>query len=196
MVLHVDHDVLARLRHLDGHDSLHAAQLDVALAHGPELMAAVHHILQSLLDQQVEEMVDGAEVELGVQNNGGLLAVPLVLVVPFGPVPRGLISLELCGQQRDEVDLIVTEVAEAEHELILLRPLHDAVLLVQGEVVVDCRDLRLGPRVQHHRKTLYHGDVVGEGILVGFGLEVQLLQELNQKLCFQERVHCIGRENK
>ena len=78
---------------------------------------------------------------------------------------------------------------------MFLRPLHDAVLLVHGELGVDGSNLGFGPWVQDHWETLHHGNVMSESVLVDICLQAKLLQQLDQEIWSEEGVHYTETEN-
>ena len=111
MILEIDSDVHCNLWDVDGDDSFRASNLNVAFLHRVQLHS-INHILQGLLDKKVEEVVDCTEVQLGVEHLDVWLAVPMVFILSLRPV-TGHLRLELRGQERNEVDLVVLMVAEA-----------------------------------------------------------------------------------
>lgn len=173
MVLHVDGDVRVRLRHMDGHDRLLAAKPDKRLLIG--ILHAIQHVLQDLGQDRVEEVIDGGEVEFDVEGCDVGLIVPQVLFVSLRPIVAGVLSEELCRQQRDEVDLKVGAVAKAVEQLVAFGPLHDTGDLLFGEVEIRAFDLSLWPGVEDNGQVLQGGDVVGEGVLVRVRIQAQFL---------------------
>ena len=104
VVSEVHSDVSVDLRHVDRHDGFCAAVVDVALACVGVVLSVVHHVFQDLRQNQVEEMVNGGEVELGVEHCCIRSVVPRLLL--FWPIVRGVVSEELCREKWNEVDLV------------------------------------------------------------------------------------------
>ena len=185
MILQVHLDVTADLLHTYGQYRLLAAIADVALGLpgvlGQIVLHIVHHVLQNLREDGIEEMVDCGEVELGVEDGDVLLVVPEVLLLLLRPIVIGIVPEDLGGEERDEVDFVVPVVAKAVKQLVFLGPLHDVCDLLWREVRLDAHDLGLGPWVDDDREVVEEWDVVCEGLLVIVCLQTELLHEVHEK---------------